>query len=356
MDDTHEDEDTVMDNPTGVAPGTVPTALLWKGPGGLNVGGTGVGATSVDGNGEPRTQLRMPLRVQPHLSPPRKFRPLRPGAAPQRGGGGGPARPTAGPRAPTSPMPMADGASGDPSDPSNDPSDLSGRLARMEAEIANLRLQVKGGRKSGTVSTGPFRRPHRPQNRTQESIDRNRHVRELLQECCQISTYFDHTMVENRHRSRQSDLYTRRIETSIALQVDGDHTWQEVEEILTLLQVKEMSSDESDNDNPHGRLSPARVRRRPYRSAALTRLLGDIDSLISTQNAYGNIRAGGTPHARNRYSALESGKFPSPELPRNFFCEKWLEERSAKEKTQLSLQPSRHIPDLSPFFQRVPRD
>jgi len=122
-------------------------------------------------------------------------------------------------------------------------------------------------------------------------------------------------------------------------------TWDTLFYIVDTLTIAGMSSDESDTNESNRPIY--RVKRRAWRSKALTRYLILVDHDQNKTNAYGNIRSGNPPRTRVRHSnnAL-SVRDPPTNLPINFYNEDWYSGLTNKQKRDLAAKDAVELPEV----------
>ncbi|KAJ2936108.1 hypothetical protein H1R20_g987, partial [Candolleomyces eurysporus] len=119
--------------------------------------------------------------------------------------------------------------------------------------------------------------------------------------------------------------------------------WQKIGDCVATLTAAGMSSDDSDGED-----ATRTVRKMPWRSPAISKLLMMVDADANRQGLFGAARPGnpGKPRKR-RPTAGNSRRNAVPGLPINFYNDTWLDSLRNIQQAELDPQDEFDIPSLS---------
>ncbi|KAH6902726.1 hypothetical protein BKA70DRAFT_1228467 [Coprinopsis sp. MPI-PUGE-AT-0042] len=153
-----------------------------------------------------------------------------------------------------------------------------------------------------------------------------------------------------RSNARRSTLFDKRQEIAGELRDDKaeDAAWREIDEVVGVLGVGGMSSDESEYEDDGSRKTrTVRVRSMPWRAEEICSLMKVIDQDEMKVNSAGRQKAGnpGMKRIRPRY-APSTTRDAVPGLPVNYYDPTWLEGLSREETKELRALPGKPLPNL----------
>ncbi|RXW11955.1 hypothetical protein EST38_g13901 [Candolleomyces aberdarensis] len=187
-------------------------------------------------------------------------------------------------------------------------------------------------------------------------LDRLKRLRRLIRQHCPqedespeaMKQRIDRTQADVAKRARvttrRSTLNNSRL--LIAEEERDDEgereAWRKIGDCVQKLTAAGMSSDDSDEDGTRT------VRKMPWRSPEVARLLITVDGDANRKGLFGASRPGnpGKPRKR-RHNAGNSRRNAVPGLPINFYNEAWLETLRDSNRAELGPQDEFEIPDLS---------
>ncbi|KAL0958333.1 hypothetical protein HGRIS_000478 [Hohenbuehelia grisea] len=178
-------------------------------------------------------------------------------------------------------------------------------------------------------------------------LDRFHTLRKLLNAAFNhpggLPAYIDAERRRNRRQGRKKSRRDERLETAVAQKSSTRlPVWSTICEVVTLLGIEGMSSDESDKDT--GDLF---VVSKPWRSHDISKLLQYTDSQRERHNAFGNQRAGNCPRKRHRLlGAKESQKAALFRLPENLYNNHWLLNVQGRVRSDLKVLPAIDLPGM----------
>lgn len=124
--------------------------------------------------------------------------------------------------------------------------------------------------------------------------------------------------------------------------------WQVIYDLIDMLGVDGMSSDDSGDETRDEKRWPATVHRMDWRSRELQDILVFIDSHRGKRTALGGYTPGNQPHHRKRFNGARSSKrLAIAGLPRNFYDSAWLDLLDETDLKLLGCGPAVELPVLS---------